>query len=44
MFDFKDLRKEKCDFLRVVSGADEIQIMTFIDSGQDNVLMSRWTE
>lgn len=44
MFYFKDLQKEECDFLRGVSGADETQIIKFIDSGQHSILMSRWTK
>lgn len=42
MFYFKDL--QECDFLIGVSGADETQIMKFIDSGQHSILMSRRTK
>lgn len=41
---FYFVRKENCDFLRVVSGADETQIIKFIDSGQHSILISRWTK
>lgn len=44
MFYFKDLQKEECDFLRGVPGADETQIIKFIDSGQHSMLMSRRTK